>query len=61
MYEGTSGGNLQGRHEEHTETEQKFVNLFDLIMLPSFCGKGYNIMCDSADMDDIMALITWNV
>ena len=59
MYEGTSGGNLHGRHE-HTETEQKFANLFDL-MLPSFCGKGYNVMCDSAYMDDIMALITRNV
>ena len=59
MYEGTSGGNLHGRHE-HTETEQKFANLFDL-MLPSFWGKGYNVMCDSAYMDDIMALITRNV
>lgn len=52
---GKHDNDLQGRHS-HTAGEQKFVNLFD-IMLSSFCGKGHYVTCDSTYMGDIMALI----
>ena len=56
-YGGESNGNIQGRHE-HTETEQKFISLFYL-MISSFKGARRALcnLCDSAYVVDIIALI----
>ena len=40
FYGGKHNDNLQGRHL-HTAGQHKFVNLFDIIMLSSFRGKGH--------------------
>ena len=54
-YGGKSDEDLDGANQ-HTETMQKWVNLYD-IMLDPFKGVGRNVTMDSAYMGDIMALI----
>ena len=51
-YGGKIDGDLQGHHS-HTARQQKFVNLFD-IMLSQFRGNGHHVTCDSAYMGDII-------
>ena len=59
MYGGKLDNDLQSHHS-HAAGQQKFVNLFN-IMLLSFRGKGHHVTCDSAYMGDIMALIARNL
>ena len=54
-YGGKSDEDLDGANK-HTETTQKWVNLYD-IMLEPFKGAGRKVTMDSAYMGDIMALI----
>ena len=58
VYGGKSDEDLDGANQ-HTESTQKWVNLYS-IMLDPFKGAGRKVTMDLAYMGDIMALIGWH-
>ena len=59
MLWGKGGGDLSNVRHENVLTDQKGINLYDM-MLTSFKGNGDCVTCDSAYIGDIIAQVLRN-
>ena len=59
MLWGEKDGDLSNTRHENVLTDQKWINLYDMMLTP-FKGTGHCVTCDSAYMGDIIAQVSRN-
>ena len=59
LWGGGKDGDLSNTRHENVLTDQKWINLYDMMLTP-FKGNGHCVTCDSAYMGDIIAQVSHN-